>query len=478
MDKALKKETRKGIIWSGVQRFSTQGLQFLVTLVIARFLTPHDYGTVGMLGIFLAIASVFIDCGFTSALTRKSDRNQADCSTVFFFNIAIAFIAYIILFICAPYIALFYNMPPLAIVLRIMGITLIINSFAAVQATLLTANLNFKSQSHIAIISLCIAGSMAIVMAIQGHSYWALVVQSICSSTISTALYWHYSSWRPSLTFSKKSFNELFGFGSKLLATSLIDTIYNNIYSLIIGKFFSSSILGNYSRAESYANFPSVSFTGIIQRVTYPVLCKLQDDEDELSHDYRKFLKLSAFIIFPLMMGLSALSYPFIMITIGHQWEFCSLLLKILCFGLMWYPIHAINLSLLQVKGRTDLALRLEILKKIVGVIILCISVPFGIIIMCYSRILNSVICLFINSYYSKELINLSTLKQLHDLLPTFLISFAMFLAITVMNMYISNVWLQLVMGSLVGGMIYLSLSYLFNREEFTTITSLIQNKS
>ena len=474
MDNNLKRATKRGIFWSAIQRFSMQGIQFLTTLIMARFLTPEDYGIVGMLGIFLALSSVFVDCGFTSALTRKQNLTQADKSTVFFFNFFIGILAYIILFVSSPLIAHFYEIPTLSIALRTMSVVIIINSLSSVQATLMTIRLDFKTQAKISVIAIFISGLVGIILAITGFTYWALIVQAIISSILNTTLYWYYSDWRPSAIFSKKSFIELFSFGSKLLASSLIDTIYNNIYTVVIGKVYSARTLGNYSRAESYANFPSISITGIMQRVTYPVLCKIQNDELLLARSYRKFLKLSAFIIFPMMTGLSALAHPFVVIIIGYQWAFCASLLQILCFALMWYPIHAINLNLLQVKGRTDLSLRLEIIKKIIGVTVLCISIPLGIIALCYSRIFTSLLCLFVNTYYTGKLIQVSFFQQLVDLAPTLIISISMWAVIWLSCYSITSLPLQILTGFLLGSIFYLIASYFFNKEELMSIISLI----
>ena len=475
MDSELRQQTKKGIIWSAIQRFSTQGIQFLTTLIMARMLTPSEYGTIGMLGIFLAVSSVFVDSGFINALTRKQDRTHTDTCTVFYFNITISFVFYILLFLIAPLVARFYNMPELCSVLRVMGLTLIINSFAAVQATLLTIQLDFKNQTRIAIIALIISAVIGIILAYNDFSYWSLVVQSIAFSIINTLLFWYYSKWRPTLIFSKDSFKEMFNFGSKLLASSLIDSIYNNIYSLVIGKVFNSSVLGNYSRAESYANFPSISLTGVIQRVTYPVLCKMQDDEKMLAHSYRKFIRMSAFFIFPLMTGLSALAYPFIILLIGKQWIESATMLQILCFSLMWYPIHAINLSLLLVKGRSDLSLKLEIIKKILGVSILCIAIPFGIIALCYSRIVMSILSLIINTYYSGKLINQSFFSQMKDITPTLIISLGLWGCIMLINTAIESMALQMVIGIPVGILFFTICSYLFNRQDTITAITILR---
>lgn len=475
MDEQLKKETKKGVIWSAVQRFSTQGIQFLTTLVMARMLTPAEYGTIGMLGIFLAISSVFIDSGFVNALTRKQDRTHADICTVFFFNITISFVAYWVLFFAAPLVAAFYNMPELKLVLRILGLSLILNSFSAVQATLLTINLDFKVQARITVIALIVSAIVGIILAYNGFSYWALVAQTLVSCSISTLLFWHYSKWRPTLTFSIKSFKEMFSFGSKLLASSLLDSIYGNLYSMVIGKVYSASTLGNYTRAESYANFPSISVTGIMQRVTYPVLCKLQGNEQELANTYRSFIKISAFIIFPLMMLLSAFAYPFIIIIIGKQWEFSAAMLQILCFSLMWYPIQTINLNLLLVKGRSDLSLRLEIIKKILGVVILCVAIPLGIIALCYSRIVMSLLSLVVNTFYTGKLINHGFIDQMIDLLPTILISFGMWGIIMFTNTFSPNLLIQVAVGLPVGGAFYVIASFIFNRKVFNTFLYLFK---
>jgi len=476
MENNLKRQTVHGVIWSAVQRFSTQGIQFVTTIIMARMLTPSDYGVIGMLDIFIAVLSVFVDSGFINALTRKQDRTHTDICTVFFFNIGISILAYCILFLIAPLVASFYSIPELCIILRLLGLVIIIDSFAAVQMTLMIINLNFKIQTKISIISLIISGGIGIILAYNNFTYWALVIQSLLYGIISTSLYWYYSTWRPSLIFSNKSFNEMFSFGSKILVTSLINTTYGNLYSLVIGKIFSASILGNYSRANAYANFPSSNLTSILQRVTYPVLCKLQDDQILLSEAYRKLIRTSAFIIFPLMTGLSALAQPFILIILGAKWSLCAVMLQIICFALMWYPIHAINVNLLLVKGRSDLLLRTEIFKKIIGIIVLCISVPLGIIALCYSSIVASIICLVINTYYTGKLINVGFTRQMLDVSITFIISIFMWGIIILTNRLIQNILLQMVAGIIVGSLFYLTISYLFNKKELNNVMSLTRN--
>ena len=275
--------------------------------------------------------------------------------------------------------------------------------------------------------------------------------------------------------FSWQSFHELFAFGSKLLASGLLETIYRNIYPIVIGKFFSASSLGHYTRAQQFSEFPSSNVTGILQRVTYPILCEIQNDDAHLASIYRRFLKLSAFVIFPLMVGLSSVAKPFINIMLGQQWSFCGQLLQILCFGMMWYPIHAINLNLLQVKGRSDLFLRLEIIKKILGVSVLCITAPFGLIVMCYGSIFNSLVALAINTYYTGKLINVGFFRQMRDLLPTIAICLVMFALILTVNHFIPSDIVKLCTGIAVGVAFYTLSSRVLKFSELDELTSLLK---
>lgn len=477
MSDSLKSKTVKGIVWSSIERFSTQGVQFLIMIIMARLLTPKDYGLIGMLAIFLAVAQSLIDSGFSQALIRKQDRTDVDNSTVFYFNIVVSSALYLILFIAAPFVADFYNQPELTSVMRVVCLGVILNSLAVVQRALLTVRIDFKTQAKASLSAAVISGCIGIVLAYCGFGVWSLVVQQLLNLSVNTLLLWIFSKWRPIAVFSWKSFHELFAFGSKMLASGLLDTLYRNIYPIVIGKLFSASSLGHYTRAQQFSEFPSSNVTGIIQRVTYPILCGIQDETERLEAVYRKFLKLSAFIIFPLMIGMSAVARPFIDIVLGSQWVFCGQLLQIICFAMMWYPIHAINLNLLQVKGRSDLFLRLEIIKKILGITVLCITAPFGLVVMCYGQIFNSIVALVINTYYTGKLINVGFIRQMKDLLPTILLSLTMFGAILLVNGFIEVNMHRLVIGVLVGVIVYASGSYIFKFKDLQTLFSLIRRK-
>lgn len=472
---SLKQKTTKGLLWSSVERFSNQGMSFLFSVILARVLAPSDFGIVAMITIFFAVAQSFVDSGFSNALVRKTDRREEDFSTCFYFNIGVGIVAYIVLFLIAPLVASFYNQPILSPIIRITGLGVVLNSLCVVQQALFTIKIDFKSQAKVTLSATIISGIVGVVLAYQGYGVWALVWQGVVLSLVRMGLLWLMSKWRPTTGFSKSSFNYLFGYGSKLLASGLLDTIYNNIYPIVIGKFYTPAQLGNYSRALSFAQLPSSNITSILQRVTFPVLSTIQDDIPRLQANYRRLLKLSAFIVFPLMTGLAAVAFPMIRIILTPKWEGCSLYLQIICFALMWYPIHAINLNLLQVKGRSDLFLRLEIIKKIVGVCIMCITIPLGIIAMCIGMVASSLISLFINTYYTGKLINIGYLKQMKDIFPILIVSLIMGIVVYITILFFTSDFTKLIIGIPLGMFIYIVGTYLLAHEELSELVKIIK---
>lgn len=476
-EQTLKQATTKGLFWSSVERFSNQGVQFVFSIILARLLSPSDYGIIAMVTIFFAVAQSFVDSGFSNALVRKTDRVEEDLSTCFYFNIGVGIIAYIVLFLIAPLVANFYSQPILSPIIRITGLGVILNSLCVVQQALFTIKIDFKSQAKITLSATVISGIVGIILAYQGYGIWALVWQGVASSIVRMGLLWLMSKWRPRTGFSKSSFNYLFGYGSKLLASGLLDTIYNNIYPIVIGKFYNPAQLGNYSRALGWAQLPSANITSILQRVTFPVLSAIQDDTLRLQNSYRRLLKLSAFIVFPLMMGLAAIASPLIRVILTAKWDGCVLYLQILCFALMLYPIHAINLNLLQVKGRSDIFLRLEIIKKIIGVVILIITIPLGITAMCLGMVFSSIICLIVNTYYTSRFIDVGLLTQLKDLRIILINSLVMGGGIYILTSFIDVEGLKLVMGIVIGLLFYFIGSFYFSKAELQEVISLIKKK-
>ena len=447
-------------------------------IIMARILTPEDYGLVGMLAIFIAVSQSLIDSGFSQALIRKQDRSEIDNSTVFYFNIGVGAILYLILFFSAPFIASFYNEPQLVPITRIIGLSLVFNSLVVVQRALLTINLDFKTQAKASFVGVILSGSIGITMAYTEFGVWAIVWQQISNLAAVTVLLWILSRWKPIWTYSWKSFRELFSFGSKLLVSGLLDTIFRNLYLIVIGKFFKASDLGYYTRAHQFTDFASSNITGIIQRVTYPVLCTIQDDDARLSDVYRRLLRTSAFIIFPLMTGMAAVARPMVISFLTEKWLFSAVLIQILCFSQMWYPVHAINLNLLQVKGRSDLFLKLEIIKKALTVIVLCITLPMGLIPLCIGTIFSSIIALIINTHYTGKLIHLGFFKQMKDLLPTLLLSLAVGGIVYITVTYIPlNSWIALSVGVIEGILMYAGLAKILRFSEFNELLSIIQRK-
>lgn len=474
---SLRNKTVNGVFWSAVERFSVQGIQFAIGIIMARLLTPSDYGIIGMLAIFLAISQSFIDSGFSNALIRKPDRTEADYSTVFYFNIVVGLFFYLLLFLASPAIASFYHTPLLEPVTKVVALNLFLNSLAVVQRAKLTIRIDFKTQAKASLISIVVSGAVGIVMAYRGYGVWALAVQSVCNALLNTVLLWIFSKWVPGRIFSWVSFREMFSFGSKMLLSGLLDTTYRNIYTLVIGRKFSAGELGNYTRADQFAQFPSSNLTGVLQRVTFPVLSSIYDDDERLRRVYRKYLRVSAYVIFPLMVGLAALSGPLVRLVLTEKWSGVILLLQLLCFAYMWNPVHSINLNLLQVKGRSDLFLRLEIIKKVIGVAILIVTIPMGVAAMCAGIIVSSVVCLSINTYYTGKLIRVGFFMQMRDLLPSLFYSLSMGTVVFIIVRLLDNDWLRLVLGTLAGTVYFLAISRITHSKELRDLLSLAKHQ-
>lgn len=419
----LKQKTTNGLKWSAIERIATQAIQLIVMLILGRMLGPEAFGLVGMLAIFIAISQTFVDSGFSSALIRKQERSEADYATTFYFNIVVSLSCYVLLFICAPYIADFYHQPELINLTRVLGIVILANAFAIVQRTRLTVVMDFKTQAKASLLSVSCSTIIALVLAYCNFGVWSLVGQTLSFAIINVILLNVFDPWLPKCWFSKSSFKELFGFGSKLLTSGLLDTVYNNIYQIIIGKLFNTGQLGLFSQAKNLSSIPAMTLTGVIQRVTYPMMSHIQNDQQALDKAYLLTLRLAAVVIFPIIIGLGLIAKPLLSVLLGEEWQSAAELMSILCIGYMLYPIHAINLNLLQVKGRSDLFLQLEIIKKVVTTIILVITVPLGIKAICVGIVIQSYLALFINTYYTGKLSSLTMLKQFKVLIFIWLLT-------------------------------------------------------
>ena len=477
MAESLKKKTVKGVAWTATDRVANLGIGFVIGVILARILSPSDYGLLAMIAVFNAIAYAFLDSGFGNALIRKPDLTENDNSTAFFFNIGASVVVYGIIWLIAPLVAQFYDKPILAQLLRAEGILLIISAFKIVQNTQLSRALNFKAKAIINVSSHIVAGAIAIVVAYRGFGVWSLVIQHVATGLLSLIMFWVVSPWRPRGRWDKNSFKYLWGYGSKLLASGVIDRIYANIYPIIIGKFFSAADLGQYTRAKDYTRLPSQSLTEVLQQVTFPVLSQIQNDDARLRDSYRRMLRFTAFIVFPIMVGMAALAHPLIITLITDKWVECVPYLQIICFASTWYPIHAINLNLLQVKGRSDLFLRLEIIKKLIVTVAIFVCVPFGIIGICVGGVCTSLISLVINTYYTGKLIDVGFFRQMKDLSPTLLNSLLMGVIIYFAVIPIENMKLKLVVGILVGVISFLTCAKLFVKSELKEAIDIIRRR-
>ncbi|MDE7380691.1 MAG: lipopolysaccharide biosynthesis protein [Muribaculaceae bacterium] len=470
----LKKKTFTGTLWSAIERFGVQVVSFLVTLVMARLLTPDDYGMVGMLTIFIAVSQSLIDAGFSQGLIRKQDVSPRDTSTVFYFNIAASLFLYIVLWIAAPFIADFYDMPQLIVLTRVLSIGIVINSLGMVQRALFTIRLDFKTQAKASFIASALAGATGIWMAYSGFGVWALVGFQLLNFFTVTLFLWIVSPWRPAWLFSLKSFRELFSFGVGIAASSVIDNIYRNLYLLVIGKWFRADTLGYYTRAQQFGEIPMI-FSGVIQRVSFPVLCTRKEEDQHLASMMSRFIRISAFLTFPVMFVMAGVARPMIITVLGEKWEFSALLLQILCLGLMWYPISVLNQNILQVKGKSGLFFRLEVIKKVIGVAIICVTLPFGLIPLCLGQMVNWWITIIISGIYTRRVIPLGLWQQIGDVLPVLICS-----GISgVLSWFITHLFdvyvIGLVAGVAVGVLTYLMFSITVLRKDFRALVSMVR---
>lgn len=475
MSSDLKKKTVRGVLWSLTGQFSVQGIQFLVSVVLARLLSPDDYGMIGMLAIFLAISQVFIDGGFSSALIQRKDCDDTTYSTVFYINVGISLVCYGILFAAAPFIADFYGQPLLKDIARVSSLSLIIGALSATNTVQLTKRIDFKTQSKINVVSAILSGVTGIALAYSGFGVWALVAQSVSLALFKLLLTVFCVRWFPSLVFSKRIFKELFSFGSKLVLASLISSIYTNIRSLIIGKKFTPADLGQYTTANKFATMAGSSLSGVLYNVSFPVLSKVQDDDAVLLDAYKRFLSVSAFTIFPLMMLLAGIAEPLIRFLVTDKWLECVPFLQILCFGWMYDCLTRINLNLLYVKGRSDLVLRLEIVKKTIAFTILFVSCFMGIIGICVGAAVYNFIAFFCNTYYTKRLLSYGFKEQFIQTLPYLALSLLVLAIAAAISMTPIAPAYSIILSTLVCASVYLMLAKVLRLPALKELTGIIK---
>lgn len=453
-EQSLKDKTIKGVGWSAADAFLGQGITFIVGLILARLLTPEEYGLIGIVLIFTNVMTAIVDSGFSNALIRKLKVNDDDYSTLFYCNLFISILLFTLLYILAPSIANFFERPQLVQLTRVMGMLLIFQAISIVQYTILSRNIDFKTKTISSALSAFISGAVGIVMAYKGYGVWSLVAQILTRQLLYSICLWWLNTWKPKLKFSIDSFRYMWGFGWKLLLSGLLNSVWIELNKTVVGKCYSPATLGQYTRSEQYASIFSSNFTVIVQRVSFPVLSKVQDDKERMLNAYRRIIKTTMFVTAIVMISMAAVSEPLIYCLIGPQWHQAATFLPLICISLSLYPLHAINLDMLQVQGRTDVFLYLEIAKKIVAVGPLCLGIFVNLYWMLIGGIAAGIISFFLNSYYTGKNLGYNSWQQLQDIFPGYGVAIIIAMSVYFLKYLPISYWiilpLQIITGVLV----------------------------
>ena len=474
MSESLKNKTVKGVAWSGIDNVAQFGVSFVVSIVLARLLSPEDYGLIGIVTIFTAVCNVIINGGFTNALIRKKDATDADYGTAFIVNFVVSLLLYAVIFLCSPLIAIFFHREELTGLTQVSSLGMIIGALALVQQTRLTKRIDFKTQAKITLVASVASGIVGIAMATTGFGVWALVGQALSAQLLRTLLLWFYNKWVPRLRFSAESFHDLFGFGWKMMVSGVLDTVWKELYQVVVGKFYTPATLGQYTRAKQFSQLFSSNLTAVIQRVTFPVLSNIQDDKQRMISAYRRIIKVTMFVTATGMFFLAAIAEPLLYCLIGPKWHDATVYLPLICISGSLYPLHAINLNMLQVQGRSDLFLGLEIVKKVIGLIPLAVCIFWGIMPMLYVNLLIGVIAYFLNSYYSGKQIGYSSWMQIKDIAPSYCIATTVAISIYFIKYLPVTYWVILPLQIILGAVVFLVLCRMTRREEYTEIKAML----
>ena len=474
-EQSLKDKTVKGTIWSGIDNVAQFAVGFIVSIVLARLLSPDDYGLIGLTAIFTAICNILVYAGFTSALIRKKNVTEDDYNTVFIVNLVMSLLLYSVIYICSPLIADFFNRQELVALTRVSSLGMIIGALAIVQQTRLTKQIDFRTQTKITITVSVMSGVAGIIMAFIGFGVWALVAQGLVSQMLRTVLLWIHSKWIPNMHFSSKSFHELFGFGWKIMLSNLLDTLWKELYQVVVGKFYSPATLGQYTRAKQFSQLFSSNLTGVMQRVTFPVLSNIQDDKERMISAYRRIIKTSVFISAVCMLFLGAISEPLLYCLIGPKWHEAAEYLPLICLSGSLYPLHAINLNMLQVQGRSDFFLYLGIVRKFVGLIPLCVCIYWGVMPMLYVNLITAIIYYFLNSHYPGKLIGYNSWMQLRDVAPSYTLAIIVALSVFFLKFLPISYWIILPLQLIIGACVFLLICTKTKMQEYQEIESMLK---
>jgi len=478
MSDDLKNKTLNALLWSAADRIGLQGIQFVISIILARLLLPEEFGLIAMLAIFLGIADAFINSGFGHALIQKKEATHVDECSIFYFNVLVGFLAAALLSLAAPWVADFYNQPQLILMIYALSFNLILSALGLVQVTLLSKHLNFKVQQKVSFISAIGSGTIGVTMALTGFGVWSLVIMQLSNTLFRTSLLWLFNTWRPSWTFSFDALRSMFGFGSRIFFVGLANALFVNIYSLVIAKLFSPMALGFYTRAESLQRLPVLSIAGVINQVTFPMFSSIQDDKPRLKRALSKALNMMELIVFPMMVGLAIVAKPLVLVLLTEKWLPSVPYLQLFCVLGMLYPIQVINLSVLNAQGRSDLFLRVQVMQYILITINVLITYRWGIAAMIYGQIVISFLACYLCAYYNQKMLDCPFIEQVRDLIPSLALSGLMGLGVYALKYVLITDELTLLIAQIVTGIvIYSGMCYLLRISSFMEIIKLIKTR-
>lgn len=472
----LRGKLLSGLFWRYMERCIVQGVSFVVGIILARILTPDDYGLSSLSAIFVSIISVVADLGLTQALIQKKDPDELDFNSVYYVNIFISVAVYAIIFFSAPLAAGFYKDERITALVRVSSLTLPICSIFAIQSTITTKRMEFKKYFWVNIIGAVISSFIGIAFALNGLGVWAIVAQSMASTIVGKILLSFVVRWRPKAMFSFNRVKPLFNYGYKLLISRALDQIYNNIYSLIIGRVYTTSDLAYYNRGKQYPMYIINNINDSILSVMFPAVSSIQDHRKRVKDMVRRSIVTSTFFIFPMMMGLGVMAKPLIQVMITDKWLPAVPFLQFCCFTYAFWPIHTANLQAISALGRSDIFLKLEVIKKVIGVSVLILTIPHGLMVMMYARCVTTVISSFLNAYPNKKLLNYSYFEQLRDMMPSVILSVIMGVFVWGVSFIHMNIAVQIIIQFIVGVVVYLGLAKLFNLECLSYVINIVKN--
>ena len=474
----LRKKARSAVFWSGLDIFARQGIGFAITIILARLLVPEDFGTIALLSLFMGIAHLFVSAGFSAALIQKQDTTHTDESTVFWFNLGAGVVVTGVLFSLSPFIANFFDLPVLTPLTMLLACNVFISALGSIHGTLFTKQLDFKTPMKIGVISTLISGGVGVYMAWADYGIWALAGQALVSTVVGTVLLWYFSTWRPLFVFSRDSFRRLFGFSGWLFASGMLDTLYLRGYTLLIGKFYGTHDLGIYSRADSTQQLPASILTGVLSRVAFPLFSSVNEDKERLRRGVRVSIRTMMLIMIPIMMGLAVLAEPFIQVVFGEQWLPAAPIMQVLCVAGMLYPLHVINLNVLQAQGHANLFFRLEVVKKSSGIVLLIVGSFFGVMGIAWSRVISSIVGLAINGHYTHKYLDYSMREQIKDCIPSILLGVIMAYAVAMADIWIEiGGIIELLLMILLGAVFYIVSNILLGTSAFKEAAGFIRGR-